>query len=484
MTTQATPTSNTDLAQHDREERAEIDESCRVPVLLFFGSAIFWLLLGTAFAFIASVKFHHVQFLTESALTTFGRIRPAHLDTVIYGWGSMAGIGTAIWLMARLCRKKVRNPFILSIGVILWDIGVAVGIIGILAGHSTGIEWLEFPTYAAILLFLAFALIAIWGIDMFANRQPGHVYVSQWYLIAALFWFPWLYSTVQILLLLHPVSGSVQAIINWWFAHNVLGLWFTPIGIATVYYMIPKVIGRPIHSYYLSILGFWSLALFYSWNGGHHLLGGPIPLWVQSASIIASLMMFIPVITVAINHHMTMVGHFHMLKESPTLRFIVFGAMSYTLASLQGSLMAIPQFNKLLHFTHHTIAHAHLGMYLFFTMVMFGGMYYIIPRLIGWEWPSSKLISIHFWCTALGSIMMFTVLTIAGFQQGFGLDNPAVPFSTITSNTLVYLLLRSVSGAVIAIGHIAFAVSFVLILFKFGEKRTSPTLFVQKEATR
>ena len=121
---------------------------------------------------------------------------------------------------------------------------------------------------------------------------------------------------------------------NWWFAHNVLGLWLTPIGLASAYFFIPKVIGRPVHSYHLSLLGFWSLALFYNWAGTHHLIGGPLPAWVITVGIVGSLMMFVPVITVAINHHLTMVGNFHYLKTSPTLRFVVFGAMSYTVVTV------------------------------------------------------------------------------------------------------------------------------------------------------
>src|SRR5690606_20147132 len=136
---------------------------------------------------------------------------------------------------------------------------------------------------------------------------------------------------------------------------------------------------------------------FYNWNGVHHLIGGPIPLWVQSAGIVASVMMVIPVVVTAINHHMTVVGSFRHVWASPTLRFIVFGAVNYTLTSLLGSAMALRSVNELFHFTHATPAHAHHGMYAFFTMVMFGAMYFILPRILNKEWPSAGLISLHFW---------------------------------------------------------------------------------------
>lgn len=468
----------------DAVERAAIDASCRLPVLLFFASAIAWLLVGSVFALLASIKLTQPAFLADLPWLTFGRVRPAHLNAVAYGWASSAAIGVAIWLMARLCRAPLRHARILLAAAALWNVGVAVGTGAILAGDGTSIEWLEFPGYAAFILFVAYGFIAAWALLMFRDRRPGHVYVSQWYLFGALFWFPWLYAVANIMLVLWPVQGSVQAIINWWYGHNALGLWFTPIGIASAYYMIPKIIGRPVHSYYLSILGFWSLALFYSWNGGHHLLGGPIPSWVQSASIVASVMMLIPVVTTAINHHMTMRGSFALLRTSPALRFTVFGAMSYTLASLQGTSMALRSLNKVTHFTHYTIGHAHLGMYAFFTMTMFGAMYYIVPRLVRWEWPSALLIKAHFWLAASGAALMFASLTAGGLLQGLELANPKVPFLDVVAHAVPWLHARSISGVLLTTGHVAFAFSFVLILLRAGQRRPGPTLLDDRAPSR
>jgi cytochrome c oxidase cbb3-type subunit I len=463
--------------------RYEIDRSTRGPVLVFFASGIFWLLLGTLMALIASIKMHHPEFLDGVSWLTFGRIRSGHLNAVIFGWASAAGIGVSIWLMARLCRTPLRHPGMLIVAGVFWNLGVLIGLMGILGGDSTSIEWLEFPGYATPLLFVAFALIAVWAVIMFRFRQPGHVYVSQWYLLAAFFWFPWLYGTVQLLLIAHPVNAGVQGIIHWWFAHNVLGLWFTPIGLAAAYYFIPKVIGKPIYSYYLSAFGFWTLALFYAWNGGHHLIGGPLPVWVQTASIVASVMMVIPVIVVALNHHMTMRGSFHLLVSSPTLRFIVFGAMSYTVVSLQGASMALRSLNQVTHFTHYTIAHAHMGMYAFYTMVMFGSMYYIVPRLVGCEWRSSFLIKLHFWATFYGVIFMVLWLTIAGLWQGFAMNDPAVTFEISLARTLPFLIGRSMSGMLIALGHVVFAFHFFLMLMRLGRPAGSgATLFTSQEA--
>lgn len=487
--------------------RAEIDRSCRYPVLLFYASAVFWLLVGTVLALISSIKLHHPQFLSDAAWLSFGRVRPAHLDMVAFGWSAMAGLGTAIWLMCRLCRVPLRYPPMLVLAGINWNVAVAWGLIEVLRGNSTGIEWIEFPTHIAFMLFVSFALVGVWAMMTFATRREGHVYVSLWYIFGAIFWFPWVYATVQFLMVLTPVRGVSQESIHWWFGHNVLGVFFTPLGLATIYYMIPKVIGRPIYSYYLSILGFWSLALFYNWAGGHHLVGGPIPAWLITISAVASIMMFIPVIATAINHHMTAYKHFEVLKFSPTLRFTVFGAMAYTVVSFQGSMMSVRIFNEPMHFTHHTIAHAHLGLYGFYTMVMFGAMYYIVPRLTGREWASARLIRTHFWATAIGISAMFVLLTIGGFIQGFELHQAKAPlgeyigkqgyvsgviqfvsdfktkqdhpvdFLKVVHDTRPWLLIRSGTGILLALGHIAFAILIYLNLTGSGRKREGPTLF-------
>ncbi|RME71406.1 MAG: hypothetical protein D6781_04285, partial [Verrucomicrobia bacterium] len=271
----------------ERAELFEIDESTRIPALIFLGTAVAWLFIGTVFALIASFKMHTPEFLANSEWLTFGRVRTAHLNTVIYGWATNSAVAVAFWLMARLSRTKLQHAGVLYVSGALWNFGVLVGTIGILRGDSQSIEWLEFPPYATPILFVSYALIGVWTIITFRFRRSEHTYVSQWYILAAMFWFPWLYSVAQIMLIFAPTVGVVQALTNWWFAHNVLGLWFTPIGLAAVYYFIPKVLGKPIHSYHLSVLGFWSLAFFYNWAGVHHLIGGPIPVWVQSAGIVA-----------------------------------------------------------------------------------------------------------------------------------------------------------------------------------------------------
>jgi len=444
--------------------RVEVDRAAREPITALFVTAVFWLLLGSVLALVSSIKMHMPGFLADAAWLTFGRVRPGHLDTVIYGWASASSMGAGLWMMSRLCRAPIRYRRLLLASAALWNVGNAIGLVGVLAGWSTSVEWLEYPPLAALVLTVAFLPVMVEAVSMVRRRQPGHVYVSQWYILAGIFWFPWLYATAQVLIFWHPVSGPAQPPVNWWFAHNVLGLWFTPVGLAAAYYFIPKIIGKPLHSYYLSMVGFWSLAFFYAWNGMHHLIGGPFPAWLISVSVVASVMMFVPVITVAVNHHLTMRGSFGALRWSPTLRFVVFAAMSYTLVSFQGSLMAIRSLNRLTHFTHYTIAHAHLGMYAFVTMMMFGAIYYIVPRLTGREWPSATAIKAHFWLCAIGVIFYWLELSIGGFLQGLALLDEKVPFIATVKLTLPYLELRSLAGCMMTLGHFIFAWSLWRVL--------------------
>jgi len=468
-------------------ERARIDESARGPVLFFFATALFWLLAGTVLALAASLKLHTPGFLAGHDWLTFGRVRPAHVNAVVYGWASLTGFAVIVWLMARLSWAEVRYPSLLVAAGILWNVGVVLGTVAILAGQGTSVEYLEYPIYVPPILVAGYALVAVWSIVIFRDRREKEVYVSQWYLLGAMFWLPWLYITANLLLFWFPVAGVVQGSVLWWFGHNVMGLWFSPLALATVYYLIPKVIGRPIYSYYLGIIGFWSLALFYVWLGAHHLVGGPFPAWLITAGIVGSLMMFIPVGATAINHHMTMIGHFGKLKYSPTLRFVVFGAMSYTAVSVQGSLEALRDVNLVTKFTHYTVGHSHLGMYAFYTMTMFGAMYYIVPRLTGWEWASARLIRWHFWSTAIGIAIYVALFTWGGWYQGVMLHQPdsqgkPVPFMQVVEYTRPYLIGRSVAGGLIAVGHLAFTVLFVLNLMRRGTRRAGPTLFHEEPA--
>lgn len=472
---------HTDDPLLDKDENADCEMSKEIkqrtladqsgaPVVLFntFAS-IFWLCLGSLFGLIASLKMHLPDWLVTEQYLTFGILRPMHLNAVAYGWVSVMGIAIALWLVPRLFKTTLKSRHFALVGSLLWNVGVAVGLFEVSRGNSTGVEWLEFPWYASLLLSIAGALIAISVCRTVLSKPKDHLYVSVWYLIAAFIWFPFIFTIANFPGLF---KGVEHAITNWWFAHNVLGLWLTPLGLAVGYYLIPKIVGKPIYSYNLSLLGFWGLALFYSQAGIHHLIGGPVPTWLVTLSIVQSVMMVIPVVAVAINYSMTIKGNVRLLLISPTLRFLALGGFFYIAASFQGSIQALRSFNQISHFTHYTVAHAHLGVYGFVSMMMFGAAYYILPRITRWEWPYPSLISTHFWLAVIGFMTYFISLTVGGYKQGLEMLDVSLSFSQIVKNTLIYLEWRSIGGALMTLSHIVFAIHAVTLALKhqYGEK--------------
>lgn len=454
--------------QEALRERAASDRATALPVFVLFSFAVAWLVIGSAAGLLSSVKLHAPDLLVEQAWLTFGRMRTIHLNVVAYGWVPLGLLGLVVWLLPRLLRTPLRYPRLIILGAFIWNAGLVAGVVGLANGLNTGMEWLEIPWYIGSLFAIGGMMIGLPMAFMLRRRNVHHLYVSVWYIGAALFWFPILYIVANIPGL-H--FGVEQATMNWWFGHNVLGLFYTPISIACIYYFLPKVIGRPVQSYNLSLLGFWTLAFFYGQVGAHHLIGGPIPEWLVTLSIVQSMMMLIPVLAFTVNQHLTLKGHFALLKRSHTLRFIVFGAMMYTVASVQGSGQALRSLNSLTHFTHFTVAHAHIGMYGFVSMVLFGGMYFAVPRVLDVKWPKPALISLHFWLVVAGFAAYIVLLSIGGILQGMKLLDGASPFIESVRVTQPWLVGRTVGGSLMTLGHFVFAVHFYLALKSADRQR-------------
>jgi cytochrome c oxidase cbb3-type subunit I len=476
------PTVSAAATDAEQFERALIDASTRVPVLMFYASAMVWLLIGTVLSGFVSIKMHVPDWFSEVSFLTWGRVRPVTMDVMIYGWASMAAMGTAVWLMARLCRTTLRHPLLIVAGTWFWNIGILIGVVGILMGYSTGYQWLEFPPYAALVLFVAYALIMSWAVLMFRFRRGEQIYITQWYLLGAFLWFPWLYAAAQAMLFIVPVQGVMQAAVSWWYVNNLLFLWLGAIALGTAYYMIPKVIGRPVYSYHLATIGFWTYALFSSWTGMQRLVDGPFPAWMITASISATILTIIPVATVGLNHHMTMQGYFPVMRYSPTLRFTVFGAMSYTVFSVIGILISLRSIARYLHFTQATIGYSYIGLYAFITMILFGSMYYIVPRLVGREWRYASLIKLHFWASAYGIGLMSLMLLVGGLAQGSSQNDPSLPFIESTASVLPYLRGNTIAVLLLTASHFIFAFHFGLMLFGLGRTSTVPTFLNPVEA--
>ncbi|HNQ04372.1 MAG TPA: cbb3-type cytochrome c oxidase subunit I [Thiobacillaceae bacterium] len=457
-------------------QRIAADRSTAVPVFMFIALACLWLLLGSLAGLTASLKLHMPDWLVHEAWQTFGRMRTLHLTAIFYGWITNASLAIILWLLPRLLRTTLAGTWWVLLGGVLINMAVASALFAIASGWTDGMEYLEMPWQIGIFLVAGLACIIGPVLYTLANRQVESLYVTIWYHVAALLWITLLFIVAK---LPGVHFGVQQATTNWWYGHNVLGLWFTPVGVGAIYYFLPKIIARPIRSYNLSILGFWTLAFFYAQVGGHHLVGGPIPGWLVTLSIVQSMMMIIPVAAFAINMSGTLWGRMHLARWSPTLRFMLFGGLMYVLASLQGSFEALRAINQVTHFTHFTVAHAHLGAYGFVTMVLFGAIYFMLPRILQWEWPYPRLISLQFWLAAGGILIYFISLTLGGWRQGQAMLDASRPFMESVTLTVPYLQWRSVGGALMLSSHLIFVGHVLAMLLRLGPQRTGAALFAQ-----
>lgn len=438
---------------------AEIDRSCRLPLLVLLFSALAWLAAGSVLALIASAQLHAPAVLGDCPFLTHGHVKPAANNALVFGFASQAGIAVALWLFCRLGRTPLFAPLGVAIAAIFWNLGVTAGVVGILLGGTTGFAWLEMPLYASSILFAAYAAFGVCAIITFKSRREAVLYPSQWYLLAALFWFPWIYSAAQLLLVIHPVRGVMQAVVNHWFTGSFFNLWLAPLGLAVILYFIPKVMERPLHSRQLALFGFWSLAIFGSWAGTHP--GAPLPAWVNSVSSAASVLLLVPAVSVALNLVRTIASRAPDARPTRTCLFMSGSTLGYLLAVVVGACAALC---PVMEFTHFAAAQSHLMIFGFFALAVAGAVYYIVPRLVQREFPSAGLAKLHLLGGSLGALISAVALIIAGFIQGRGLNNPATPFLDVAASIKPLLLLNTLGVALLAVAALAFLGNFVWLL--------------------
>ena len=467
-----------DITPEDILQRAAIDRSTRLPVLFFFTSAAAWLLAATLLVLVSSIKLVAPGFLGIEWLN-YGRSQPAFLNALLYGWAFQAGLGVMVWMMARLCRTELKNPITLVVAGHFWNAGVAAGVIGILSGYGTAMKWLEFPSFAWPILLASYSLIVVWLVVMFGARRTGPVFISQWYLLAACFSFPWIYLTANLFLNVFQQSGVAGPAIAAWYANNVIFLWLVPVGLASSYFIIPKIVGKPIHSYQMASLAFWALVAISPWAGAQALIGGPLPAWIPTIAGGAQVLLLVPVLAVALNHYLTVRGNHKLVELSPSLRFTFFGSIGYVVTSVSAALLGSLTLSRFTSFSFTQDAVAFCGLYMFFTMTMFGAIYFIVPRITGCEWISGSRIRFHFWWSAYACIALCVLLLAAGFSHGAATDNwdsdmeNAIIFSKgyLVGQILAWVFLIAANG--VFLHHLA------LMVCNRGRKAGAPTLIHQ-----
>ena len=444
------------------------EASLRGPFLLFFVSAVVWLLAASVLGVISALDLGSmVGVLRDCAWFTPGRIATAQQDLFIYGWGFNAFFALNLWLLAQLGRFEFRNGWLAQLGGVAWNLALTYGIARVFAGDMTGYRLLDFPREVGPVLAVAFLLAGFWPIVAFARRPTGHTFASQWFVVGASFAFPLIYLLAQLLVLWQPASGVVQAVAHSWFVANLLQLWFGASALAAIYYFLPKVLERTLTGYYLAPVAFWTFFLFAGWTGPAALVGSPVPLWLQSTGVVAAAMMLIPVIIVAINVHGTLSsqGGWARAWNDTTLRFVSFGAVAFTLAGVLGGVFAFRSMSAVVRFTSFATGLEQLLVYGCASMVVFGASYFILPRLTGALWPSAKLVHVHFWATALGFLAAVVAWLVGGWQNGQLLANPAVAYADILRAGASWCLVLKISAVLLLVGHVAFALNaFGMIL--------------------
>jgi cytochrome c oxidase cbb3-type subunit 1 len=443
---------------------AGIDASLRVPLLALFGGAAWWLVVGSVLALIAAIKFHAPDFLSGCPVLTYGRVQPAADNALLYGFCIPAGLGVMLWLFAQLGQAPLRGAIVPVVAANFWHLGVFIGLAAILLGESTGFAWLEFPRAGSVILFFAYLLLALWATMNFAGRRERATYPSHWFLVAALFWFPWIYSTANLFLVAWPVRGVVQAIIGWWFANNLVFIWLALVGIGTAFYFLPKYAGRPLQSHYLALYAFWMLILFGTWCGMPP--GAPVPAWLPTISSFAALITLVPVIVVGLILWQTLRGGEKCAIKGGPFCFIKFGTGSFLLSSLMLIAMACPQFSQVSQFTWFGVAQTQLQIYGFFAMTMFGAIYHLLPRVVGLAWPFPKLARLQFWCSMSGVLLFIVPLAVGGVVQGLKLRHGAV-FADVIQATLFWFRISTTGLLLLALGNLLFALNIFALTFKW-----------------
>lgn len=465
--------------EQDAVLRASIDRSLRHPVMFFLTSGAAWLAVSIILGVISSAKVHSPGFLDGYGFLTYGRTQAAHLNALIYGWGFQAAFGVMVWMLSRLSRQECRASGIILTAGHIWNLGVSVGIFGILAGYGTGMPWMEFPSFCWPVLLLSYFAIVAWSLVQFKVRPEGHVYISQWYLMAAMIWFPWVFITANVLLHVLPGNPVMAAGINAWYKSSLIFLFFTPIALGAAFYLVPKVSGRPIYSYSLAQFGFWALAVIMPWAGMQKLTGAPIPYFIPYLGAAATIMFFLPAFSAAVNILRTAIADPEVVNNSPTMRFTIAGIIGLSVMAAAAVFLNIP--GKTMEFTQFSMSgygFEILSIYGFFSFVMFGAIYFIVPRVTRREWLSRRLIKWHFFPSIYGVAIIALIAIFGGIQQGIGQEEFEQSWSEVARRAVPYAWAITIVWCFILLSNFFFFMHLTVMWLRLGRRSTHPTLLV------
>jgi len=442
-------------AKKKAAKRPQVDPELSRLILWFIGTAAFWLLFGTSVGEYVGIKFvapdaDHVPWLS------FGRLRPVHTNAVFWGWASLGMLGLGYYIVPRVSNAPLASIKLGWISLIFLNATVVMGSLCLMGGiNNGGGEYREY-IWPVMLLFATGLVLTLTNfLRTIARRTTHEIYISNWYIVSAL-----IFVLVITCIAYIPIwqDGLGETIVQGYWMHQGVGMWFMLFTLGIVYYFLPQQLNKPIYSYSLGILAFWTQILFYTVIGTHHFVFSAIPWWLQTFAIVGSMGMIIPVTAGTTNFFMTFKGAWNKVASSYTLPFFLVGIIFYFTGSLQGTAEAFRTTNLFWHFTDFTVAHSHLTMYGIITFFLWAAMYAVIPRLTGREAPQIT-VGAHFWLALIG-LLLYTIPLMYGSTLKGIMWTEGKPFMDGVVFMAPYWLWRAIGGSLMWLSHLFFAYNF------------------------
>ncbi len=457
---------------------AETGQGYNDDVIRFLVAAtMFWGVVGMLAGLVIALQLAYPLLNLDLPWTTFGRLRPVHTSGVIFAFGGNALLATSFYVVQRTCRARLWGGNFLS-WFVAWGYQtfIVLAASGYVFGITQGKEYAEPEWYVDLWLTVVWvAYLAIYVGTIVKRREP-HIYVANWFYLAFIITIAMLHIINNLAVPVSFVgaksysafSGVQDALTQWWYGHNAVGFFLTAGFLGMMYYFIPKQADRPVYSYRLSIMHFWSLIFIYIWAGPHHLHYTALPDWAQTLGMTFSIMLWMPSWGGMINGLMTLSGAWDKLRTDPILRILVTAVAFYGMATFEGPLMSIKAVNGLSHYTDWTIGHVHSGALGWVGFVTFGALYYLTPRL--WGRPrlySLKLVNLHFWVATIGIVLYICAMWISGILQGLmwraydSLGFLQYSFAETVEAMHPFFVIRALGGGLYLIGAIVMAYNMI-----------------------
>ena len=405
------------------EQRTYMDGPIKVATI----AAVFWGVVGFLVGDVIAWQLAYPVLNFDQPWTNFGRLRPVHTSAVIFAFGGNVLLATSLYVVQRTCRARVAGYWAPWFVVWGYQLVIVLAATGYVLGVTQSKEYAEPEWYVDIWLTIVWVVYLLVFLGTLWKRKEPHIYVANWFFLAFI-------VTVAMLHVINnlsvPVSlagtksyslfaGVQDAMTQWWYGHNAVGFFLTAGFLGIMYYFIPKRVERPIYSYRLSIVHFWSLIFLYIWAGPHHLHYTALPDWAQTLGMTFTIMLWMPSWGGMINGLMTLSGAWDRLRTDPVVRLLVVSVAFYGMSTFEGPLMSIKSVNSLSHYTDWTIGHVHSGALGWVGMVSFGAIYCLVP----WLWQrrglySLRLVEWHFWIATIGIVLYITSMWVSGVMQG------------------------------------------------------------------